>query len=1553
MSNLSNEIFLLTANLSQQKDKDRIIRLFIEGLNNFFENINFHWDEKASSNNLLEICTRKNSYGSIYCDAPGKLENHEMMLLQNATQMTAVFIERAEQEKLLGNKKNLLEEIVRDKTKELINSREEIKKVTAERQKYLEALVNAAPDAIVTLDSKHKILEWNKGSEKLFGYKKAEVLGKNIDNLITKEEKFKEAKNFTIQVLSGKEIKPRETIRYRKDGSPVNVIAAGSPIIVNNELIGVIAVYTDISKRKEAERALLKSEEKFRLAFRTSPESVNMNRASDGLYLDINEGFTKIMGYTRNDVIGKTSLELNIWDNPKDRAKLVKGLQENGVVENLEARFRAKNGSIKYGLMSARVIEIDNEMVILNITRDITDRKLLEIREQQLSSIDHAIIGKTGLKAMLEDILSKVVEIFDCDRAWLLNPADLRSTHYDIPFIRCKEKWNLQPGLHLPIDKEASFVIKRALQTTEPVAYTPNSEAPIPKNISKEFHVQSQLLFTLKPLTGKPWILGMHQCSYTREWKIDERKLFQKIGWRVTDGLNSMLFFRNMKKSEENLRITLNSIGDGVIATDKEGKVTSMNPIAEQLTGWNVEEAKGKQLETIFHIVNAKTNKKANNPVNKVLKTGKIVGLANHTKLISKTGKEFQIADSGAPIRHPDGEIIGVVLVFRDVTEEYRMREALDKKILALTQPIEDNKSISFESLFNIDDIQKLQDQFSNATGVASIIVDPEGKPITNPSNFCRLCQDIIRKTKKGLKNCYKSDAEIGGYNPDGPIIQPCKSGGLWDAGASIAIAGKHIASWLVGQVRNEKQDERELKNYAKEIGVDEKEFMDAYYEVPEMTEERFKTISNTLYSFANQLSQIAYQNVQQARFISEKKKTEKQLVQNEKALEMAQKIAHLGSWEMDIKTGKTKWSDEFFRICGFKPQAFKPTREKGFELIHPDDKDKAAKAVEEAIKNKSKYHIEKRIVRPSGAIRWVLSQGDILTNDKDEPITLVGSFLDITERKMQENQVKEKNFELQAAEEELSAAFDELKSTYAKLEEEKSKLEIAKTIAEENEARFRELTELLPETVYELDNNFKLNFINKSGLNKFQFSRTDFKKGINIFDCFIPGDHERIKKSIKQNLKGIKISGNTYTAVKKDGSTFPVLIHSNTIRKENKITGLRGILIDISELRKSEKLKNEVRIAERTAKLKEQFLANMSHEMRTPMTGIIGMTEFLMDTNLNNQQEEYVNVIRNSSESLLFLINDILDISKIEQGKMGLIPETIDITSTLNNVVNIFSGPIKQKNLNLVTEYDKNFPNFISIDENRFKQVVSNLLSNAVKYTKSGSIKVKLIAKSIENDIVSGKINVIDTGIGINQENLDRIFEMFSRVDDSYTRKTEGSGLGLHISKQLAKLMDGDLGVESIEGKGSNFWFTFKAEIKKDVKKEKVHEKLDDDEIRSLNLNIMLAEDKLVNQQVISMMLQNAGCHVTIANNGKEVIEKFQENTYDIIFMDIMMPELDGIAAMKKLRKEHSNLPPVIGLSAHAMQGDAEKFINLGMDDYIEKPVKKETLLRKLKKWA
>ena len=230
-------------------------------------------------------------------------------------------------------------------------------------------------------------------------------------------------------------------------------------------------------------------------------------------------------------------------------------------------------------------------------------------------------------------------------------------------------------------------------------------------------------------------------------------------------------------------------------------------------------------------------------------------------------------------------------------SERKLAQEALKKRIVTLTMPLDDAERINFEDLFNINDIQRLQDEFAHATGVASIITHTDGKPITQPSNFCRLCSDIIRKTDKGLANCYKSDAVIGRLSPTGPIIKQCKSSGLWDAGAGISVDGQHIANWLIGQVRDATQTEDRMSVYAREIGADESTMVEAFREVPLMSHDRFEQIARVLFTLANQLSSTAYQNVQQARFITERKHAEqiiKTLFAISNAVHTAQKMKDL-----------------------------------------------------------------------------------------------------------------------------------------------------------------------------------------------------------------------------------------------------------------------------------------------------------------------------------------------------------------------------------------------------------------------------------------------------------------------------------------------------------------------------------------------------------------------------------------------------------------------------------------------------------------------------------
>jgi two-component sensor histidine kinase len=237
-------------------------------------------------------------------------------------------------------------------------------------------------------------------------------------------------------------------------------------------------------------------------------------------------------------------------------------------------------------------------------------------------------------------------------------------------------------------------------------------------------------------------------------------------------------------------------------------------------------------------------------------------------------------------IRSEDGTAMRMIGINDDITERKRTEEGMEKRLVALTQPLDDPKGIGLEELFSIAELQHLQDQFARATGVASIITFPDGTPITRPSSFRPLCNDIIRKTEIGRANCFKSDAAIGRPNPNGPTVQPCLSCGLWDAGAAITVGGRHIANWLAGQVRDEAQTEEKMREYARDIGADEDEVAEAFREVPAMSHQRLRRISEMLFSFTNQLSKIAYQNVQQARFISELRRaeaeTQRQLTEEE-----------------------------------------------------------------------------------------------------------------------------------------------------------------------------------------------------------------------------------------------------------------------------------------------------------------------------------------------------------------------------------------------------------------------------------------------------------------------------------------------------------------------------------------------------------------------------------------------------------------------------------------------------------------------------------------------
>ena len=767
------------------------------------------------------------------------------------------------------------------------------------------------------------------------------------------------------------------------------------------KVIRMLGVRIDVTERKMAEEALRETEERFRLAFNTSPDSININRLEDGLYVDINEGFTALTGYTRQDVIGKTSVEINIWHNPADRKELVQGLTAKGIYENLEAQFIRKDGSITTALMSARIIKLQGVSHIISITRDISMRKNAEealrisqqeyrnlfenavvgmfrsridgssilkanqalcdllgyTREEMLSEpatilwaeqearekmvkllnkdgtvtnfeadfvtksggirqcllsvklypaegymegtiiditehkqaeeerkarsrffesmdkVNRAIQGSNNLDQVMSNVLDTLLSIFDCDRAWLLYPCDPDAPSFRVPMEISRPEY---PGakilnVDIPMSPGEAQNMREALESDDPVTYTAGTERPI--STAKQFGVQSQMFFPLYPKLGKPWVFGMHQCSYPRIWTAAEKKLFQEIGRRLADVLSSLLAYRELRESEELYRSLFENMLNGFAycrmlfdqGHPKDFIYLDVNSAFEKLTGLN--DVVGKKVSEVIPGI------QQSDP--ELFETyGRVASTGNPEKFelyVEALKQWFSVS-----VYSPEKEHF--VAVFDVITERKLAEEALERRIVMLTKPLEDTGSIAFEDLFNIDEIQHLQDEFAKATGVASIITHTDGTPITKASNFCRLCNEIIRKTELGLKNCYQSDAYIGQHHPEGPIVRPCLSGGLWDAGASITVGGRHIANWLIGQVRNEAQSEDTMLTYSREIGVDEQTFMEAFREVPTMSRERFDEISQSLFTLANQLSKSAYQNILQARFITERKHVEERL---------------------------------------------------------------------------------------------------------------------------------------------------------------------------------------------------------------------------------------------------------------------------------------------------------------------------------------------------------------------------------------------------------------------------------------------------------------------------------------------------------------------------------------------------------------------------------------------------------------------------------------------------------------------------------------------------
>jgi PAS domain S-box-containing protein len=664
-------------------------------------------------------------------------------------------------------------------------------------------------------------------------------------------------------------------------------------------------------------------------------------------------------------------------------------------------------------------------------------------------------------------------------------------------------------------------------------------------------------------------------------------------------------------------------------------------------------------------------------------------------------------------------------------------------------------------------------------------------------------------------------------------------------------------------------------------------------------------------------------------RDITERKMAENELRENQSQLAMAQELAHIGSWEWIPEKNSLRWSEEMFNIYGLEKKNGVQV-DKIAAMTHPDDQDDMQKIIREAMVTKKPFEFYYRIIRTDNSIRNLHTRGNIVLNEAGEVEKLLGTDQDVTDRFREEEMEK--------------LVIAATKSTNSVIiVNSEGKVEWV------NEG-FTKLTGYTFEDVRNTHAELLKNDEN-GGLT----NRTP------LFEKVL-----REKKSFAYEGKNFTKDGKEYWVITtltpvlgKDGEVERIIAIDSDITQRKQIEEDLIMANRIAEdsLKKGNKALTDLMRAkkqlEESMQVKEQFLAKMSHEIRTPMNAIVGLTELLLESKINADQKECIDAIKLSSDNLLSIINDILDFSKLESGKVTLEKLPFNPDEVVEGTLITLGVSASRKNIALKYVVDKNsIPESIIGDAVRLRQILLNLLSNSIKFTEHGSVTINMRVLEQDDSKCTMQFVVSDTGIGIPEDRIETIFESFTQASNETSRKYGGTGLGLTIVKQLTEMQGGSISVKSKVNEGTEIAITLPFE--KNKMKGTSHgtngKKVPDNNLGEVR--VLLAEDNEMNQMLANKIFNKWRFHLDIADNGKEAIEKLRTSDYDLVLMDIQMPEMDGYEATQFIR--HKLVPPkseipIIAMTAHAIVGEADKCISLGMDDYISKPFNQQTLYDKI----
>lgn len=990
---------------------------------------------------------------------------------------------------------------------------------------------------------------------------------------------------------------------------------------------------------------------------------------------------------------------------------------------------------------------------------------------------------------------------------------------------------------------------------------------------------------------------------------------------------------RKLTNSENHLAATLRSIGDGVIACDKSGRIASINHAAEQLTGWTVDEAIGLPIQQPFRILDCETREAAANPASRVLAEGKSYELANDKVLFSKNGAEYLITDSCAPIRDSAGTVIGAVIVFRDVTEKRRREQESRRSIVRRQRASEVLVSLALSPNLANGEVQDLAVELTEAAArslevdrVSVWLFDECGTRMTSVDQFAA----SLAKHSSGtviLEADYRNEFEAlktSNYvAADDPFNDPRTAGYVENY-----LKPNRITSMLDVVIRSR----------GRNLGLICFEHVDQPHRWGE-DEIQFACHLSDQMALA-----IAHQ---------ERRRTEQELkIAKDQYQSLVEQIPGITyRCKMDHDWTMLFMSNAVAPVTGYPPCDFINNAVRSYEsIIHPDDRDEVAKCVRRACIDWLAWDIEYRINHQDGTIRWVNEKGRAVRNPEGFVECLDGFIHDITKRKKSEQDLVEQT--------ELQELLMNISNDFINVAHDKT-----------DDAIHLDLAVL--GQFSRTDRAYVFRYDHTAGIccNTHEWCAEGITPQISELQAVTM---DSIIELAQEHMAGKAIHIPEVQALPAECSmrkhlelqgiqsllALPMMSDSLCVGfvgfdavkskhyfsdKERKLLSLFGMMLVNTFNRNTAEaeLKLAKEKAEAASKAKSEFLANMSHEMRTPLNGVIGFTDLLRDTPLTSVQQEYVDNANVSGHTLLNVINQILDLSKIEAGMMELETIKTDMVELFEHSVDIIKFAGGRKDLEILLDIDPTMPRFAMIDPIRIKQVMANLLGNAVKFTEQGEVELKVRFAPHDSRHGCFSISVRDTGIGITEEQKDKLFKAFSQADSSTTRRYGGTGLGLMISDSIIQKMGGKIQVLSRPSEGSTFMFDLHAEIETGAR--------DQPDTISHVRKCLLIDDNINNQRILRDTLSHWGIACTSCGSGRDALNLLQTDSFDLIICDHEMPFMDGLETIRAIRKQHRmtlGQEPVIFLLSSSEDPELnQEWDALGVRFFISKPVKQQHL--------